>query len=278
MSRFGFRTRNGVISSFIEGIVGTTVDADAQAYFDRVTAAGGTLSTTEKDAVNVLVLSLKTNSLWTLMKAIYPMVGSSASACSQNLKSSSFAGSFSSGWTFASAGVTPNGTSAFMNTNFNNQANWTSTSNGSMGMISSTNQSGAVCDMGSGIISTGGNSSTIYSNYTGTYYGGINCSAVAPGSTNTSSIGFFVTSRLNTSAYSIYKRGSSTINLTTTDAVGSNPNVNIYLGAGNNTGGSGASLFSNKQYNFCFIGDGLTQAQVDTYYSILQTFNTSLSR
>jgi hypothetical protein len=278
MSRFGFRTRNGVISSFIEGIVGTTTDVDAQAFFDRVTAAGGTLTTTEKDAVNVLVLSLKTNSLWTLMKVIYPMVGASAAACAQNLKSSSFTGTFTSGWTFASAGVTPNGTSAFFNTNFNNQSNWTSTSNGSMGLISATNQSGAFCDMGSGIISTGGNSTTIYANFSGNFYGGMNCTVVTPGSANTSSIGFFVTSRLTTSAYNIYKRGSSTINLTTTDNVGSNPNSNIYLGAGNDSATNQAQSFSNKRYNFCFLGDGLTQAQVDTYYSILQTFNTSLSR
>lgn len=276
MSRFGFRTRNGVISAFIEGIVGTTIDADAQAFFDRVTAAGGTLSTTEKDAVNVLVLSLKTNSLWTLMKVIYPMVGASAAACAQNLKSSSFTGTFTSGWTFASAGVTPNGSSAYMNTNFNNQGNWTSTSNGSMGLISATNQSGAICDMGSGTIASGGNSSTIYANFSGNYYGGLNCTVVTPGSTNTSSIGFFVASRLTTTAYNLYKRGSSTINLTTTDIVGTNPNTVIYLGAGNNSGT--AQSFSSKQFNYCFIGDGLTQAQVDTYYSILQTFNTSLSR
>jgi hypothetical protein len=50
------------------------------------------------------------------MKAIYPMVGASAAACAQNLKSASFTGTFTSGWTFASTGATPNGTSAFMNT------------------------------------------------------------------------------------------------------------------------------------------------------------------
>jgi hypothetical protein len=279
MSRFGFRTRNGAISSFIEGIVGTTTDVDAQAFYDRVTAAGGTLTTTEKDAVNVLVLSLKTNSLWTLMKVIYPMVGASAAACAQNLKSSSFTGTFTSGWTFASAGVTPNGTSAFFNTNFNNQSNWTSTSNGSMGFISETNQSGTVCDMGSGAnISNGANSTTIYANFSGTFYGGMNCTVVTPGSVNTSSIGFFVATRLTTTAYNLYKRGSSTINLTTTDSIGTNPNSNIYLGAGNDSATNQAQSFSNKRYNFCFLGDGLTQAQVDTYYSILQTFNTSLSR
>jgi hypothetical protein len=48
------------------------------------------------------------------------------------------------------------------------------------------------------------------------------------------------------------------------------------LGAGNYLGT--ASRFSSKQFNFCFIGDGLTQTQVDNYWTALQTFNTSLSR
>jgi hypothetical protein len=45
-------------------------DADAQAFFDRVTAAGGTLSATEKTAVNTLVVTMKADGTWTPMKAI----------------------------------------------------------------------------------------------------------------------------------------------------------------------------------------------------------------
>jgi len=92
-------------------------DSDAQAFFDRVDTAGGTLSDTEKAAVNQLVLDMKADGIWSYMKAIYPMVGASAAACAQNLRSSSFTGSFSSGWTFASTGVKGNGTSTFMDTN-----------------------------------------------------------------------------------------------------------------------------------------------------------------
>jgi hypothetical protein len=69
-------------------------DSDAQAFFDRVTTAGGSLSTTEQDAVNTLVVQMKADGIWTKMKAVYPMVGASAAACAQNLKSSSFTGSF----------------------------------------------------------------------------------------------------------------------------------------------------------------------------------------
>ena len=93
--------------------MGGGVDVDAQAFFDRVTTAGGSLTTTEKQAVNQLVVTMKADGTWAPMKAIYPMVGASAAACAQNLVSSSYPISFSSGWTFNANGITPNGSSAF---------------------------------------------------------------------------------------------------------------------------------------------------------------------
>jgi hypothetical protein len=64
MGRFDLRTRTGQISAIIQTQAGTSVDVDAQAFFDRVTAAGGSLSQTEKNAVNTLTISLKSNGVW----------------------------------------------------------------------------------------------------------------------------------------------------------------------------------------------------------------------
>jgi len=252
-----------------------SIDSDAQAFFNRVTTAGGTLSATEQSAVNTLTIALKAAGIWTKMRVIYPMVGASAVACAQNLKSSSFTGTFIGGWTYASAGVTSNGTNAYMETNFNNQSNWTSTSNGSMGFVSATNNLSGFADMGScRSVSNGGDGSMIYA--TSTFWSSINGTVVTPGDANASTIGFFVTSRTTSTEHRRYKRGSSIVNRTIVDAIAPNLNLTIVLGAGrdlNNVNG-----FSSKQYNFCFIGDGLTEAQVDSYWIILQTFNTSLSR
>ena len=57
---------SGIIASQI-----ASFDADALAFFARVTAAGGSLSLTEKTATNQLVLDLKANGLWTPMNGIY---------------------------------------------------------------------------------------------------------------------------------------------------------------------------------------------------------------
>jgi hypothetical protein len=211
------------------------------------------------------------------MKVIYPFVGSSAAACSQNLVSSSFTSTFVNPWTFTSAGIQQFG-SSYMNTNFNQQGNWTSTSNGSMGFVSASNQPGGfVIDMGAAANPFNiDNSSAICTSYQGTFFAGLNCTSIGPGVTNPNTIGFFVTSRLSTTSYSKYKRGSSTINSTNTDAIGANINASIYLSA--NNAPPNATLFSTKLYNFCFIGDGLTQTQVDDYWTLLQTFNSSLGR
>lgn len=255
---------------------GGGTDADAQAFFNRVTAAGGTLSATEQSAVNTFVVSMKANSLWSLMKVIYPFVGSSAASCAQNLKSSSFTGAFTNAFTFI-GGIKGAGTS-FFNTNFRTQADWTSTSNAAMGFVSATNEPGGfIIDMGAAANPFNiDNSSAICSSYSGTFFAGVNCTSVAPGVTNPNTIGFFVTSRISTTSYSKYKRGSSTINSTNTDAIGANINAFIYLSA--NNAPPNATLFSTKLYNFCFLGDGLTQAQVDTFWSIIQTLNTTLGR
>jgi len=65
LSPFGRHTIN---------VSATVYDADAQLFFDRVTAAGGSLSLTEKSATNQLVLDLKTSGVWSKRKVIYPYV------------------------------------------------------------------------------------------------------------------------------------------------------------------------------------------------------------
>jgi len=91
-------------------------DADAVLYFNRVTANGGTLSTTQKNAVNTMVLTFKTTSAWSKTLAFYPFLGLSAATCAINLKSTSYNGIFYGGWLFQDAGVKPNGTNAYFST------------------------------------------------------------------------------------------------------------------------------------------------------------------
>ena len=254
---------HGIVASQI-----ASFDADAVAFFGRVTTAGGSLSATEKAAVNQLVLDLKANSLWTPMKAIYPMVGASAAACAQNLKSSSFTGTFTSGWTFASTGVTPNGTSAYMNTGLNDDANL-SLNSAHLSIYSRTNSDGLFCDMGIGGVDA--NEINLFSKFTNLFYPRIH--KVNSGIANTvSSLGLFISNRVSSSEVRAFQNNS--LKLITNTSGGKN-NENIFLGAMNAVA---ITFFSNRQYAFASIGDGLTDTQASNFYTAVQAFQTTLSR
>jgi hypothetical protein len=238
-------------------------DPDAQAFFDRVTTAGGSLSTTEKSAVNTLVVDMKAAGIWTPMKAIYPMVGASAEACKQNLKSASFTGSFSTGWTFASTGVTPNGTSAFFDTTLNSFTDLTQTSI-SFGIYYRSN---AVAVPIEGTFN--GDSLSISPRGTDTYLSIGTYSAIGISDT---SVGFKAVSR-NGSALRGYI--NATQNGTATSSINC-PSLTMYLGALNFNGAPG--FYSSNQEAFAFLGDGLNDTQMSNYYTAIQAFQTTLSR
>ena len=55
-------------------------DVDAQAYIDEVTTQGGTLSSSEQDAINTFYETLKTNSIYTKLHVFYPFLGGTATS------------------------------------------------------------------------------------------------------------------------------------------------------------------------------------------------------
>jgi len=249
---------------------GPIYDTDAQAFFNRVMAVSGTLSATEKTATNQLVIDLKANSLWTPMKAIYPMVGASAAACAQNLKSSSFTGVFNGGWTFASTGVTPNGSSAYMDTNLNNNTSL-NLNDVHVSVYLRTNTNGAFCDLGN---FDGSTSISLFARYDNKQYTRINDFLLFASDNTvatTDSRGFRLGNRSSSSAKSIYINNSRTD--ITQNSVGK-ANQNILIGARNN----GPAFYSNRENAFASIGDGLTDTQASNFYTAIQSFQTTLSR
>ena len=258
---------HGIIASQI-----ASFDADAVAFFNRVTTAGGTLSTTEKQAVNKLVLDLKANSLWTPMKAIYPMVGASAAACKQNLKSASFEGSFTSGWTFASTGVTPDGSTAYFDTTFIPSANLSDDSTHGSLYLNTNNApiSGDPVDFGS--FNGGSQAFTlVQSSVSGLTVGSRNLGNNIVG-TVTNRQGFVVTSKTSSTVTTIYKNGTSIIS---GNSGGTLPTLSSYL-AGLNLG----SLYgpTNNKIVFHTLGDALTSTNASDFYTAVQAFQTTLSR
>jgi hypothetical protein len=250
----------------------TGVDADAAAFFGRVYTAGGALSYTEVSATETLVADLKANSLWTPMKAVYPMIGASAAACAQNLKSSSFTGTFTSGWTFASTGATPNGTSAYMDTGLKPSNLGQDSTH--LGIYSRTDVvSAAQIDIG---MYTAANSSYLAVKYSGLIYPTIQTLESSGGtSPYTTTLGLIVGNRNNSTQTKFYKN-ASLLNTFARNSTTPNTTRNIYLACYNADGV--ASLFSTKQFALATLGDGLTDANVSSLYTAVQAFQTTLGR
>jgi hypothetical protein len=265
------------------GIIGSSIvqfDPDALAFFARVTAAGGTLSATEQSAILTLVADLKDDGIWTKMKAIYPMVGASAAACAQNLKSSSFTGTFTAtGWTFASTGVTGNGTSAYMDTNFIPINDYTSGTNFGLFLYTSSTTAGAIDrDMG---IFTGGSIPSLSL----TSKDATSSKADLFDFTNRISVtgfnveGFYIGSRTASNSAKLYRNGTSIG--TTTAAGGTAPSMLLVLGGANVSNSNPITNvvgFSAKTFSFAGTCDGLNDTQAANFYTAVQAFQTTLSR
>jgi hypothetical protein len=254
---------------------GTPIDPDAAAFFARVTAAGGTLSATEQTAVNTLVVQMKADGTWTPMKAIYPMVGASAAACAQNLKSSSFTGAFSSGWTFASSGVTGNGSSTYMDTTLIPSVSIASLDSTHLSYYANTNVKTAAFQIGI----RGGNQIDLFigARWNSTQnFNAVNNDTTPAFNSETNNVnGFLSVSRINSTTFKYYKGGS--VAQTNTKSSSSLPNTYpIWVGALNLTG---TILFPDTaRCAFASIGDGLTDTQESNFYTAVQSFQTTLSR
>jgi hypothetical protein len=251
------------------GLIGSQAvfdtDPDWVAYYNRVIAAGGSLTTTEQNATKTLVADLKSAGIWSAMKAIYPMVGASAAACAQNLKSSSFTGTFSIGGTYSSGGYTGNSI-AYMDTNYNANTSG-SLDSAHLSLYSRTNSGTAVVDFGA-------NPPAHFLTYSFGNYSGINSSDSPVFSTLATSDGMFIGSRTSSSEARFFHKGGSAIVSTRTST--SRPNLNLWLGGLNNNG-----IFafpSSRQFAFASIGDGLTDTQAGNFYTAVQAFQTTLSR
>jgi hypothetical protein len=237
-------------------------DADAVAFFNRVTTAGGTLSATEQNAINTLVSQMKTDGIWTKMKAIYPMVGASAAACAQNLKSSSFTGVFNGSWNFTSLGVTSNTPNTFMNTGLNPFLEL-SVSSAHMSSYNNTTPSG-------GVMISNGNLSSFLQYSVGQLYGGMaNNSFINAVASQTAS--FIMVNRPSSTTLKIIR--NSTIVLSNTANTGS-----LYVSSNLEIGRYGNAFYESSRFAFCSIGEGFTDNEAVNFYTAIQAFQTTLSR
>jgi hypothetical protein len=236
-------------------------DADAELFFARVTSAGGTLSATEKLAVSNLFKDLKTYSLFTNMKALYPFVGASSNSCALNMMSNTFTGTFSGGITFSSLGITGNGSNAKMDGLCND---FTSRNAYSAGIY--INNNGSV----QGIDMAGVPGFTIAPNFSNTI-GLQRCEGNDETTRFSAVVGFYCNVRPNSVSAKYYRNGAIYSTITgTTSSVSGNFRLFSY---------SGSDFFTANRIALAYSYNAiLSDTDVSNLYTAVQAFQTTLGR
>lgn len=241
---------------------------------DAFIKAAGITDSTQQTAIKTLVNDLNGYGLWSKMKAIYPMVGGNATAHSYNLKDTTkFQIAFSGGWTHSSNGALPNGTNGYGDTFLNPTNAFSVNNNVHLSYYSRTNSNGTEVEIG-GANNSGGPYLMLEIRTSGTTYFIINEAISYTTASDSDSKAFYIGSRNGTTV----KGYRNNLNVATRTGIAAEvrPNVNIYLGAANY---NNVSAFpSTKQCAFATIGDGLTDAESSTLYTIIQNYQTILSR
>jgi len=241
------------------------LDSDASAF---ITAAGLT-DPTQKSAINTLVKDMKAAGLWTKMKAVYPMVGGTATSMKFNLKDprdldAAFRLTWSGGWTYSATGATPNGTNAFADTKLVPSTSL-STSSSHLSFYSRTNTTS-----GSGYELARTHYALITQFSGNTFYANLETvGSYAASYTSTNGLGYFIASRINNTTTQGFKNGLKVINASQSSSLATSSLI---------ISNNGGANYSNKQTAFVSIGDGFTDAEAALFYQLIQQFQTDLSR
>ena len=247
-------------------------DPDAQAFFNAVEGAGGTLTLTEKSAVNTLVEDLKAEGAWTNMKALYPLVGGSQASVKFNLKDpqdtdAAFRLTFNGTVTIDSNGISGNNASStWVDTKLVPSTVITSATSWQMGVYSRTSNTDNGCEIGS----DGTNAmAALYLYFNGNYL--INFRDAFKTSSSTTTQGLFVAGP-NGANVRLFRNGSQIINTAQTGILS-----NRKLALLGNFNGTNASDPSTRQVAFAFVYDGQLPSQ-GNFYTAVQNFQTTLNR
>jgi hypothetical protein len=268
----------------MSGNVGKMNDPDASLFIQVSEITGST----QRGAIVDLIKDLKSNGIWSKMKAIYPFVGGTDTSHKWNLKDprdldAAYRLTFFGGWTHSSNGALPNGSNGYANTyiipsttltNNSTHLSFYSRTDNSQGSaeIISTRYSGTI----NGVTSSGvwlmhikwPDPNTFYTDH-------YNTGTQRISATNTNSTGFYVSSRTTSTSLKAYKNGTQ-LGTTNTNTSADFSSLNIGVTISGETFYN--TLYSSKQVAFATIGDGLTDSEVSTLYTIVQKYQTTLGR
>lgn len=231
---------------------------------------------TQITAINYLVKELVDNDLINKFHAIYPFVGGDATKHSYNLIDTSvFQLVFNGGWVHSVNGALPNGVNSYANTYYNPVTNGLAYNNNHLSYYSRTSAQGGTYDIGSGNSTVGG-TSLFLRRAAGTnsaYDSGDITNRIS--TTVATGAGYFMGSSILTNIGYYYRNG---VQLATKNPLTnvSMKSYNIYIGGFNEQDTN--TYYGTRECAFASMGIGLSTSEISLMYTIVQQFQTILSR
>jgi hypothetical protein len=248
-------------------------DADAQAY---INANEAITSQSDANAINTFFTGLKSDGIYTKIKAMYLPIWGSASSSKWNLVNpqdtdAAYRLTFATGMTFTSSGMTSNGTSGYALTHLIPNTYLTN-NNTHLSIYSRTNSSGVYFDIGSG--KPTGQYFDLALNITGNIYADqYNSSTGRITTSNANTQGFYISSRTLSNVFKLFKN-SAQIGTTNTGASTGFTSINDKLAISALNEGGTLKYYTTRQYPFASIGDGLTDTEASNFSNRVNTLMT----
>lgn len=263
-------------------VVNASTDSDATAF----NTAASITDDVQKKAINNLAVGLKTQGIWTKAKAIYPMIGGSATKHKFNLinpddSDAAFRLTFAGTWVHSRTGAKPNGIDGYANTHLKPLTHLDLYS-AHLGFYSRTNISEAGVDIGA-TIDTGTTYPCLklrvrYTDGKGRFYcyNGYSGADIATGAVVVDSRGMTLGTRVSNILNKIFYRGIQSGVTNTTTALNTTTDYEILIGADGFNGV--AATFTTKECALATIGDGLSDAEVLAFNTLVDVFQYTLGR
>jgi hypothetical protein len=257
----------------MSGNVGKMNDPDASLFIQVSEITGST----QRGAIVDLVKDLKSNNLWSKMKAIYPFVGGTAATHKWNLKDprdvdAAYRLTFFGGWTHSSTGADPNGTTGYADTNLSSDPVLTlNSTHRSVYLRENTDE--LKIDIGESNTVGINDASFVIARSSNIFYGRTHANSNTQVE-NTDSRGFFISYRTDSTNQKIRKNDG--VVTTSTISTSARTTRKVFIGATSDP--NGAAYYSSRQVAFATIGDGLTDAEASSLYTIVQKYQTTLGR
>ena len=268
----------------ISGTSSSSFDTDAQSF---ITATAIT-NTTQQNAKDTLVRGLKTDNIWTKLKAIYPFVGGSSTTHKYNLKDprdldAAFRLAFNGGITHSATGALPNGTTGYADTKYKPSIQIVDTDSTHFSAYFRTNDILGTREIGANTIY--GYDGDSFSDAEGQYLYNLTATSYFTngygfgGSFVDSLAGQYIINRNGANSITAYKNGS--LRSTVSPANQGLPSVNMFLMGMNEYFpdlSASNTYYGKREIAFATLGTGLSNTDASNLYTRIQAFQTTLGR